>query len=168
MQPIHRVLVLSAVAVSMLAAAALAAEKVAGVKWSARVTMQAKSFAMPERTVEVCLPATDPDQAAMEQGQQGNCKLSNYKRNGNKSSADIKCTGDVASETHWEMERNGDTMRGTMVTKTADNTINITYHYTRVGGACDMQQAPAQGALPQGSREEQLKRLQEMLGGRGR
>ncbi len=168
MKPVQKVLVLSAVAASMLAAAALAAEKLAGVKWRAKVTMQAKSFAMPENTVEICLPATDPDQAAMEQGQQGNCKLSNYKRSGNKSSADMKCSGERPSETHWEMERNGDTMRGTMVTRTADNTINITYNYTKVGGACEVQQGAAQGALPQGSREEQLKRLQEMLGGRGR
>jgi hypothetical protein len=168
MKPIHKVFTLAVVAAS-LAAGVLAAEKVQGVKWSAKVTMQAKSFSMPERTLEVCLPATDPDQAAMEQGQQGNCKMSNFKRSGNKTSADMKCTGDRPSETHWEMQRNGDTMRGTMVTKTADNTINMTYDYTKVGGACEVQQAPAPGAMPKGATpqglEEQQKRLKEMLGG---
>jgi hypothetical protein len=120
---------------------------------------------MPERTVEVCLPATDPDQAAMEQGQQGNCKMTNLKRSGNKFSADMKCTGERPSETHWEMERNGDTMHGTMVTKSADNTITMTSSYTRIGGACEVQQAPVQGAMPRGSLEEQQKRLKEMMGG---
>jgi hypothetical protein len=163
MKAIHKVLIL--VGVAGLAAGALAAEKVQGVKWRAKTSMQAKNFSMPERTVEVCLPATDPDQAAMQQGQQGNCKMSNIKRSGNKTSADMKCTGERPSETHWEMERNGDTMKGTMVTKSADNTITMTSSYTRVGGACEVQQAPAQGATPRGSLEEQQKRLKEMMGG---
>jgi hypothetical protein len=164
MKPIHKVLTLAAVA-GCLAAGALAAEKTQGVKWRAKTAMQAKGFSMPERTLEVCLPDTDPDQAAMAQNQQGNCTMSNLQRSGNKTSADMKCAGERPSETHWEMERNGDTMRSTMVTKSADNTITVTSSYTKVGGACEVQQAPAQGAMPRGSLEEQQKRLKEMLGG---
>jgi hypothetical protein len=167
MKPISRVLTLAAVTGALSVAGVLAADKVPGVKWRAKVTMQSKTFTMPERMVDVCLPATDPDQAAMQQGQQGNCKMTNLKRSGNKTIADMKCGGDRPSETHWEMEKQGDNMHGAMTTKTADNTVNIKYDYTKVGGACEVQQVPVQGAVPQGgSLEERQKRLKEMLGGK--
>ena len=167
MKPSSKVPVLATVACTLAIAGALAAEKIPGVKWKAKVTMQSKSFSMPERTVEVCLPATDPDQAAVQQGQQGNCKMTSIKHSGNKTVADMKCTGDRPSETHWEMEKQGDTMHGAMTMKTASDTINTKYDYTKVGGACEVQQVPAQGAIPQGgSLEERQKRLKEMLGGK--
>lgn len=165
MKTSSKVPALATVVCALAATAALAADKVQGVKWRARVTMQSKSFSMPERTMDVCLPATDPDQAAMQQGQQNNCKMVDVKRSGNKTIADMKCGGDRPSETHWEMEKNGDTMHGAMTTKTADNTINMKYDYTKVGGSCEVQQVPAQGAMPQGTLEERKKKLKEMLGG---
>jgi hypothetical protein len=148
-------------------AAVVAQNKVQGVKWRAKVTMQAKSFAMPERTMEVCLPPTDPEAAAAQQGQQqANCKMGAVKRVGNKTSADMKCTGDRPSETHWEMENRGDTMAGTMVTKTASDTITVKYDYTKLGAACEVPQAPAAGAMPQGGTpEERQKLLQELMKG---
>jgi len=162
-----RVLTVATIAGALTVAGVLAADKAQGVKWRAKVTMQSKSFTMPERMVDVCLPVSDPDQAAMQQGQQGNCKMTNLKRSGNKTTADMKCTGDRPSETHWEMEKNGDTMHGAMTTKTASDTINIKYDYTRVGGACEVQQVPAQGAAPPGGTlEERQKKLKEMLGGK--
>ncbi len=169
MNPNRKVLTIAAVICTVCVAAVFAQNKVQGVKWRAKVTMQSKSFSMPERTLDLCLPANDPDQAAMQQGQQGDCKMSNFKRSGNKTSADMKCTGARPSETHWEMEKNGDTMLGTMTTKTADNTIDMKYNYTKVGGACEVQPAPVPGAMPQGTPtpaelQEQLKKLRESMG----
>ena len=167
MNPSRKILAIAAALCTVSVAAVVAQNKTQGVKWRAKVTMQAKSFAMPERTMEICLPPTDPEQAALQQGQsQANCKMSNYKRSGNKTSADMKCTGDLPSDTHWEMESRGDTMTGTMVTKTASDTINVKYDYTRLGGACEVPQVPAAGAMPQGGTlEERQKLLQELMKG---
>jgi hypothetical protein len=157
----------AAVVCMVYVAAVVAQNKVQGVKWRAKVTMQSKAFAMPERMMDICLPATDPDQAALQLGQaQGNCKMSNIKRSGSKTSADMKCTGDRPSETHWEMDNLGDTMHGTMVTKTASDTLTVKYDYTKVGGACEVPQMPAAGAMPQGGTlEERQKKLQELMKG---
>lgn len=167
MKPSSRIIAIAAIICTVSVAAVVAQDKAQGVKWRAKVTMQSKSFAMPERTMEICLPPTDPEQAAVQQGQaQANCKMDNYKRSGNKTSADMNCTGDRPSETHWEMENRGDTMTGTMVTKTASDTINVKYDYTRLGGACEVPKAPAAGAMPQGGTlEERQKLLQELMKG---
>ena len=146
MKPSRQVPVLIMAGCVLVVAGVTAAEKAQGVKWRAKVTMQSSGLTVPEQTLEVCLPATDPDQAAMQQGQQGTCTMTNVKRSGDQTSADLKCTGNRPSETHWEMEKKGDTMLGSMTTKTADRTMNIKYNYTKVGGACEIQQAPAPGA----------------------
>jgi hypothetical protein len=53
-----------------------------------------------------------------------------------------------------------------MVTKTASDTLTMKYDYTKVGGACEVQQVPAAGAMPQGGTlEERQKRLQELMKG---
>jgi hypothetical protein len=134
-----------------------------GVKWRAKVSMQSGTTTLPERTVELCLPDTNPDEELVKQQSQNNCTVSNLKRTGNKTAADIKCTGASPSETHWELEKNGDTMRGTMTSKTARTTMNMKYDYTKLGGACPIQTAPS--AMPQGTLEERRRKLQEMMGG---
>ena len=83
----NRVLAIAAVFCAVAVTAVVAQNKVQGVKWHAKVTMQSKSVNLPERTMDICLPATDPDQAALQQGQQqSNCKMVNVKRSaGSKS-----------------------------------------------------------------------------------
>jgi hypothetical protein len=161
-----KILAVAAV-VCVVSVAVFAQNRVQGVKWRAKVTMQSNSFSMPERMMDICLPADDPDQAALQQGQgQGNCKIGNIKRSGRKTSADMTCTGDRPSETHWEMENLGDTMHGTMVTKTASDTVTVEYDYTKVGGACEVRQVPTAGAMPQGGTlEERQRKLQELMRG---
>jgi hypothetical protein len=156
-------LVLGGVACALGALAADKAQQ--GVKWRAKVSMQSGTTTLPERTLELCLPDTNPDEALVKQQSQSNCTVSNLKRTGNKTAADIKCTGPSPSDSHWELEKNGDSMRGTMTSKTATTTLHMKYDYTRLGGACPVQAAPTPSAMPQGTLEERRKKLQEMIGG---
>jgi hypothetical protein len=145
---------------------AFAADKAQqGVKWRAKVSMQSGTTNLPERTLELCLPDTNPDDALVKQQSQANCTVSNLKRIGNRTAADIKCTGASPSDTHWELEKNGDTMHGTMTSKTATTTLHMKYDYTKLGGACAVQAAPTPSAMPQGTLEERRRKLQEMIGG---
>lgn len=159
--------VLVALGCAACAFGAYAADKAQqqGVKWRARVSMQSGTTTLPERTLELCLPDANPDEELVKQQSQKNCSVSNLKRSGNRTSADIKCTGQSPSETHWELEKNGDTMRGTMATKTATTTLNMKYDYNRLGGACPVQAVPTPSAISGGTLEERRKKLQEMMGG---
>ncbi len=167
MQASKKVLALATFAGALAAFAVLAEDNVQGVKWRAKTSIQSKALNMPERTTEVCLPATDADQAAIKQGEaQKNCRMTSVKRSGGKTVADLQCTGEHPSETHIEVVKDGDTMQSTMTMKTASDTRTIKADYTKLGGACAIPKNPAQAALSQGTLEERKKRLQEMMSGK--
>ncbi|MEJ0100123.1 MAG: DUF3617 family protein [Pseudomonadota bacterium] len=166
-----RKLLILATGCALVASAARAEDNVQGVKWRAKTSIQSKALNMPERTAEVCLPATDADQAAIKQGEaQKNCKMTSVQRSGGKTVADMQCTGEHPSSTHIEVVKDGDTMHSTMTMKTASDTRTIKSDYTKLGGACEMPKNPAAAAaaLSQGTLEERKKRLQEMMGGAGK
>ncbi|HWL63848.1 MAG TPA: DUF3617 family protein [Steroidobacteraceae bacterium] len=135
----NKVFILAALGCAVVAAAALAQQKVAGEKWRMKMSMQAEGFTMPARTTEMCLPVGNTQEAMLKQGQDnGNCSVSNYKQSGNKFSADMKCTGKDAMEGHVEMEQLGpNSTRGSMTAKTADGSMKMDYEYTKVGQACE-------------------------------
>ncbi len=136
--------VLGAFAAALAGGMVPAQEKVAGEKWRTRASMQTEGFSVPERVMEVCLPKTDKPEEAMLNQQQppGDCKVSNIKRSGNKTSADLKCTGPAAMEAHWEVETVGDTMRGTMDAKMGGRKMTTKFENTRLGQACEVPPVP--------------------------
>jgi hypothetical protein len=162
MKPTKQLFVLGAFAAAVAGGVALAQEKIAGEKWRTRTSMQTDGFSMPERTMEVCLPKTDkPDEAMLNQQQApGDCKVSNIKRSGNKTSADLKCTGPTAMEGHWEVETVGDTVRGTMAATMAGRKMTTKFENTKLGQACEVPPVP-------NAREmlEQLKKQRGQPGG---
>lgn len=122
-----------------VAAVAFAQQKVAGEKWRMKMSMQAEGFSMPGRTMEMCLPKGEPQQAVLQQQEEtGNCAVSNVRQQGGRFSADIKCTGSDGMDGHIEMEQLGaDAMRGSMTGRTADGSMKMEYAYTRLGQACE-------------------------------
>lgn len=111
-----------------------------GEKWRTKMSMESEGFSMPARTMEVCVPQAKPEEAFMQQ-QDGNsnCSISNMKTVGNKTSADVNCTGKDAMSGHWEMEKiDANTMRGTLSAKTAEMSMKMKYEYTKLGQACEV------------------------------
>jgi hypothetical protein len=141
MKPSMKFLVLSAADCVLAGGLALAQaptpKKVPGEKWSVKMSMQAQGMSMPGRTMEACVPKQNPDEQLMKSDPK-NCTVSNFKRSGNKTSADMKCTGKEAMEGHWEIEKvNDKTMRGSMDAKMSGMAMKMQYEYTRLGAACD-------------------------------
>ncbi|MET0280404.1 MAG: DUF3617 family protein [Steroidobacteraceae bacterium] len=137
MKPNIKYVVLATLACTVAGMAALAQQKVPGEKWRTKVAMETQGFSMPARTIEMCLPKGQPE-AAMHQQDNSNCAVSNLKTVGNKTSADIKCSGKDAMEGHMEMERLGEkSMRGSMDAKTGEMAMKMKYEYTALGEACE-------------------------------
>lgn len=141
MKPTMKYIVLGTIACALASGAALAQKTVQGEMWRTKMSMQSQGFSMPARTMEVCMPPGKPEEAAIKQNQDqnSNCTISNFRQSGNKTSADIKCTGSGAMEGHWEIEKLSETsMRGKMDAKTADGDMSMQYEYTRLGAACEV------------------------------
>ena len=115
-----------------------AAQQQTGETWRMKMSMEMSDFSMPEQTSEVCVTAgQNPDDAMMrQQNNSGNCQTTNQKKSGNKTSADLKCTGKDAMEAHYEFETLGDTVRGTMTMKTSDGPMTAKYEMTKIGKPC--------------------------------
>lgn len=138
MKPQMKYVLLASLACAVAGGLAVAQQKIQGEKWRTKMSMESEGFSMPARTMEVCVPQGKPEEAVMAQ-QEGNCSVSNMKTVGNKTSADIKCTGKDAMSGHWEMEKLSETSaRGTMDAKTAEMTMKMKYEYTRLGQACEV------------------------------
>jgi hypothetical protein len=133
-----RYIALASFACALAGGLALAQQKTMGEKWRTKMSMESEGFSMPARTMEVCVPQGKPEEALMQQDN-GNCSMSNMKTVGNKTSADIKCTGKDAMSGHWEMEKlSASSARGTMDAKTAEMSMKMKYEYTRLGEACEV------------------------------
>lgn len=137
MKPNTNYVVLAALACAAAGMTAWAQTKVPGEKWRTKVSMQSEGFSMPARTTEMCIPKGKPENAMMQQDN-SNCAISNLKTAGNKTSADIKCSGKDAMEGHFDMEKLGeDSMRGSMNAKTSEMSMKMQYEYTKLPGACE-------------------------------
>ncbi|MDR0311669.1 MAG: DUF3617 domain-containing protein [Acidobacteriota bacterium] len=128
--------------VLLSAGTAAAQQKTQGETWRATTSIEMSGISIPPRTIEFCVPAeNDAPFEAMLQQNNDSCRIENLTRNGNKISADLKCSGRDAMEGHVEMEMLGDTMRGTMTTKTTEGAMTIKYETVRLGKACEVQNA---------------------------
>ena len=129
--------VLSAIACLLPAAAALAQQKVPGESWRHTISMEAAGFSMPARTTEICAPVGKAEEAMSRQQGPSECSVSNMKQTGNKVSYDFRCTGKSAMDGHFESERNGDTMRGTMTGTAEGTSMKMKFEATKLPKACE-------------------------------
>lgn len=129
--------------VAVSGGAAAAQQDSQGEMWRMRVSMEMPGFSMPAQTMEICIPNDQsPDEAMMmQQNNQGNCQIVNLQRSGNKTSADIKCTGKDAMNGHFEIEMASDTIRGVMTASAEGVTMTTKYETTKLGKACIPQTA---------------------------
>lgn len=83
--------------------------------WEVTVKMEMAGMpmAMPAQTNRICQPKDRPQEEGMMPADQ-NCKMTDVKRSGNKSSFKLSCTGEQAMTGSGEFEHNGDNYRGTM------------------------------------------------------
>ena len=83
--------------------------------WEVTVKMEMAGMpmAMPAQTNRVCQPKDRPQEEGMKPQDQ-NCKMTDVKRSGNKSSFKLSCTGEQSMTGSGEFEHNGDNYRGTM------------------------------------------------------
>ncbi len=140
MKPNMSAVVLSVIAGLLAASAATAQEKVPGEKWRMKMSMQTEGFSMPARTTEMCLPIAKPEEAMMrpQSADNSNCTMSNLRQSGNKTSADIKCTGKEAMDGHMEVEKlSENSVRGAMTGNTSGMSMKMEYEYTKLGQACE-------------------------------
>ena len=129
--------VLSAIACLLPGAAAQAQQKVPGESWRHTISMEAAGFSMPARTTEICTPVGKAEEAMSRQQGPSECSVSNMKQAGNKVSYDFRCTGKSAMDGHFESERNGDTMRGTMTGNAEGTSMKMKFEATKLPKACE-------------------------------
>jgi hypothetical protein len=128
---------LSAIACLLPSTAALAQQKVPGESWRHTVSMEAAGFSMPARTTEMCAPIGKAEEAMSRQQGPSECSVSNMKQAGNKVSYDFRCTGKSPIDGHFESERTGDTMRGTMTGTAEGTSMKMKFEATKLPKACE-------------------------------
>ena len=107
-------------------------------RWQVTIEMQMAGMTMPPQTTTQCITpedAADP-QKAMPQGGRGanstDCKISDYKVDGNKVSWSMACARDRMSGT-GEFLYSGDTYTGTMKMTAAGMDMTMKYSGKRLG-----------------------------------
>ncbi|GAB4120038.1 MAG: hypothetical protein Fur0026_10770 [Sideroxydans sp.] len=127
--------------VSMHASLAQAAP---GETWevTSKSEMTGMPYAMPETTMTVCQSKSgEPDPKQMME-QDGNCKVSDVRHSGNKTTWKVRCDGDGQKMSgSGEITHGKSSYQGTMrMSGTADGEkvdMNATYSGKRIGAACD-------------------------------
>ncbi|MEQ1629277.1 MAG: DUF3617 family protein [Gallionella sp.] len=103
-----------------------------------KMEMEGMPFAMPGQTSNVCIEKgkqNDPNRAVPADKDQ-NCKMSDVKVSGNKSSWKMKCTGKEPMTGSGEMTSGNGSYTGKMQMHSADGDMNMRYDGKRIG-TCD-------------------------------
>ena len=107
-------------------------------KWEVKVEMQMPGMTMPAQTVTQCVTkdeAADPLKAMPQRGRGGDssdCKVSDYKVDGNKVSWSMACAKDKMTGT-GEFVYAGETYTGSMIMNTQGQTMTMKYSGKRLG-----------------------------------
>jgi hypothetical protein len=126
-----------AAALAGLAAAALVQAQGTDELWSMTTSMEMEGMKMPGRAQQVCTKQGETRAEDLQQDK--NCKVTEQRRDGNKFTWKIVCTGEEAMTGTGEMTRNRDTMSGLMVMRSkGGETIKIAYSGKRTG-TCNAQ-----------------------------
>ena len=107
-------------------------------KWEVSVEMDMPGMKMPPMKNQVCITpeeAKDPMKAMPQgpHGPQGDCKVENYKVDGNKLSFAMSCGGQMPMSGQAEMTYAGDTYTGTMKVTMGPQTMTMNYTGKRLG-----------------------------------
>ncbi len=157
---------LAAITLLVLASPAGAAE---GESWQLSQKMVMQGMSMPAMSSKICVPKDAPADEMVPSGDD-NCRMTDLRSSGSKTSYRFECTGKEAASGEGEFERLGpDAYRGRTVMRSEDGEMILEYEGRRMGGACDpdapMKRAAAQMAAAEA---EQCRRQGEALEPPGR
>lgn len=124
-----------AAALAGLAAAALVHGAGTDELWNMSTRMEMEGMQLPARTQQVCMKKGETQAEGLGQ-QDGNCKVTDQHRSGNKFTWKMVCTGADAMTGNGEMTRNRDTLEGRMLMKGKDGEVKIAYS-GKLSGSCD-------------------------------
>ncbi len=124
----------------------------AGETWevTSKSEMSGMPYAMPETTITVCQPKSGKPDPKQMMEQDGNCKVTDVKHSGNKTTWKMRCDGDgqkmsgSGQITHSKSSYQGTTH----MTGTADGEkvyMKASYRGKRIGTACDTSAPPVMG-----------------------
>lgn len=126
----------AAAAVVVLAAVSASAADPEGVLWeqTSQMSMEGVSMSMPQTTLQVC---TSKEWKAPPQGADDTCKVSDFKRDGNKLTWTMQCTGQMPMKGNGELTFLGDDAYTGVVKATAEG-MSMTIRLSgRKIGTCD-------------------------------
>lgn len=121
-----------------------------GETWEITTTSEMNGMKMPESTLTICLAkGGKPDPQQMMQDD-GNCKISDIKTSGSKTSWKVRCDGDGQKMSgSGEFTHSKNSYQGKMrISGTADGEkmeMSTSYRGKRIGTACDTSAAPVVG-----------------------
>jgi hypothetical protein len=136
----NRAIALTALlAAGAAALAADAAKKVPGEKWKQTVSIEAGGMKMPGRSFEVCVPKGKVEEALAKppQNPNQNCTMSDIKRDGNRYSATMRCTGTPPVEGKVELTHEGNRTVGQLEMTMQGMTMTTKFDATNTGAACE-------------------------------
>ena len=164
--------VASACLVSLaLSSPSLAQKKVPGEKWRQTISMEASGMKMPGRTLEVCVPVGQAEEALARPPENNDCKLSDVQRAGNKFSANIQCGGQTPMQGRIEQTTEGNRTVGKMQMQMQGMAMNMNFDSTKLGTACEAVDysnfKPPVAAVPNIAAPDVCASMGEQLKGRG-
>jgi hypothetical protein len=118
---------------------ALADDKPAGEMWRLSTTMDMPGMTMPARTMEMCLPKGKEQETLSKPqgpGMSSNCSVQDVKRDGNKFSATLMCTGQRPMQGTVESVYEGDHAKTTMVMSMNGQQITMKMDSQKIGTPC--------------------------------
>jgi hypothetical protein len=124
-----------AVALAGLAAAALVHGAGTDELWQMTTRMEMEGMQLPARSQQVCMKKGETQPEGLGQ-QDGNCKVTEQHRSGNKFTWKMVCTGAEPMTGTGEMTRNRDTLEGRMLMKGKDGEMKVAYS-GKLSGTCD-------------------------------
>jgi hypothetical protein len=132
-----RFVALAAVAALIVPAGFAAGPQKAG-KWETTVKVEMEGMNIPPTTTTTCITEEDlKDPSKMVpaggRGQNGNCKVADYKIDGNKVSWTMKCDGDHPVTASGQMTFSGDTYDGSMKMNAQGHDMSMTMSGKRLG-----------------------------------
>ncbi|HJW94388.1 MAG TPA: DUF3617 family protein [Thermoanaerobaculia bacterium] len=131
-----RKLSLAAAALTLFALPTFAASPQKPGNWQITMEMEGTPVKMPPMTFTHCVTKEDtenPENAVPKGRQNANCKVSDFKVDGNKVSWSVKCEGKQPVDGHGELTFDGDSYSGWSKMKMGENEITTKMSGKRLG-----------------------------------
>jgi hypothetical protein len=115
------------------------ADEPTGQMWRESTTMEMPGMTMPAHTMEVCVRTGKEDEALARSqgpGMNNNCAVQDQKRDGNKFTATLICTGKQPMQGTIEVIHNGDHSTTTMVFSMNGTQMTMKTDSQKIGTPC--------------------------------